>query len=112
MAISTSAGAEVQQPLATVVIGGMISATLLTLFVLPVLYRWTENRNLQAISLKIPASVLLIGIFSLISSNKLFAQSEKVTTITSLEEAITIGLRENGARAIRFNQHRTTATRY
>ena len=58
MAISTSAGAEVQQPLATVVIGGMISATLLTLFVLPVLYRWTENRNLQAISLKIPASVL------------------------------------------------------
>ena len=96
MAISTSAGAEVQQPLATVVIGGMISATLLTLFVLPVLYRWTENRNLQAISLKIPASVLLIGIFSLISSNKLFAQSEKVTTITSLEEAITIGLRENG----------------
>ena len=32
----------------------------------------------------------------MISSNKLFAQSEKVTTITSLEEAITIGLRENG----------------
>ncbi len=38
MAISISAGAEVQQPLATVVIGGLITATLLTLFVLPVVY--------------------------------------------------------------------------
>jgi cobalt-zinc-cadmium resistance protein CzcA len=38
MALSTSAGAEVQKPLATVVIGGLISATLLTLLVLPILY--------------------------------------------------------------------------
>lgn len=38
MAISTSAGAEVQKPLATVVIGGLVSATLLTLFVLPIIY--------------------------------------------------------------------------
>ena len=38
MAFSTSAGAEVQKPLATVVIGGLFSSTLLTLFVLPVLY--------------------------------------------------------------------------
>ncbi len=38
MALSSSAGAEVQRPLATVVIGGLISATLLTLLVLPVLY--------------------------------------------------------------------------
>ena len=40
MAISTSAGAEVQRPLATVVIGGLVTATLLTLFVLPVVYSW------------------------------------------------------------------------
>ena len=40
MAISTTAGAEVQQPLATVVIGGLMTATLLTLFVLPVVYSW------------------------------------------------------------------------
>ncbi len=39
MALSTSAGAEVQRPLATVVIGGLVSATLLTLLVLPALYR-------------------------------------------------------------------------
>ncbi len=38
MAISMGAGAEVQRPLATVVIGGIVSATLLTLFVLPVLF--------------------------------------------------------------------------
>jgi len=38
MAVSTSAGAEVQRPLATVVIGGLITATLLTLLVLPALY--------------------------------------------------------------------------
>lgn len=45
MAISTSAGAEVQRPLATVVIGGLVSATLLTLVVLPTLYTWVEERQ-------------------------------------------------------------------
>ena len=45
MAIATGAGAEVQRPLATVVIGGIISSTLLTLIVLPVLYYWFENRG-------------------------------------------------------------------
>ena len=46
MAVSTSAGAEVQRPLATVVIGGLISATILTLLVLPVLYAWFERKTL------------------------------------------------------------------
>lgn len=45
MAIFASAGAEVQQPLATVVIGGLISATLLTLLVVPVLYYIVEGRS-------------------------------------------------------------------
>lgn len=44
MALNTGTGAEVQRPLATVVIGGIISSTLLTLFVLPALYEWA-NRN-------------------------------------------------------------------
>ncbi|TGD77360.1 MULTISPECIES: CusA/CzcA family heavy metal efflux RND transporter [Hymenobacter] len=43
MALSTSAGAEVQRPLATVVIGGLVTATLLTLLVLPVLYALSER---------------------------------------------------------------------
>ncbi|MGY0392203.1 CusA/CzcA family heavy metal efflux RND transporter [Bizionia sp. KMM 8389] len=45
MAISSGAGAEVQRPLATVVIGGLLTATLLTLFVLPILYHWVENKS-------------------------------------------------------------------
>jgi cobalt-zinc-cadmium resistance protein CzcA len=40
MAIATSTGAEVQRPLATVVIGGLFSSTMLTLFLLPVIYEW------------------------------------------------------------------------
>src|SRR5215211_1390471 len=44
MAISTSPGSEVQRPLATVVIGGLITSTFLTLIVLPVVYEWLEER--------------------------------------------------------------------
>lgn len=43
MALATSAGAEVQRPLATVVIGGLITSTLLTLLILPTLYAWAER---------------------------------------------------------------------
>ncbi|MBS1654410.1 MAG: CusA/CzcA family heavy metal efflux RND transporter, partial [Bacteroidetes bacterium] len=45
MALSHGAGAEVQRPLATVVIGGLVSATFLTLVVLPVLYMWMEREK-------------------------------------------------------------------
>lgn len=47
MAIATGTGAEVQRPLATVVIGGVMSSTLLTLIVLPVLYRWLNERFMR-----------------------------------------------------------------
>jgi len=43
MALATSAGAEMQLPLATVVIGGLITSTLLTLLLLPTLYQWFER---------------------------------------------------------------------
>jgi cobalt-zinc-cadmium resistance protein CzcA len=49
MALSTSPGSEVQRPLATVVIGGLVTSTMLTLFVLPLLYRalsaWRVRRE-------------------------------------------------------------------
>jgi cobalt-zinc-cadmium resistance protein CzcA len=48
MALSTSSGAEVQQPLATVVIGGLVTSTALTLLVLPTLYAWIEQRRESA----------------------------------------------------------------
>jgi heavy metal efflux system protein len=48
MALSTAPGSEVQRPLATVVIGGLISATLLTMFVLPVVYAWLGKSDARA----------------------------------------------------------------
>jgi len=45
MAVAIGTGAEVQRPLATVVIGGILSSTVLTLFVLPLLYRWTHRTD-------------------------------------------------------------------
>ena len=45
MALATGTGAEVQRPLATVVIGGILSSTVLTLLVLPVLYRLVHGRD-------------------------------------------------------------------
>jgi cobalt-zinc-cadmium resistance protein CzcA len=45
MAISTGEGAEVQRPLATVVIGGLVTSTLLTLLVVPAIYRWFDIKK-------------------------------------------------------------------
>jgi cobalt-zinc-cadmium resistance protein CzcA len=52
MALSTSAGAEVQRPLATVVIGGLITSTMLTLVVLPTIFQWIEERMINKSRLK------------------------------------------------------------
>ena len=52
MLISTGVGAETQRPLATVVVGGLITSTLLTLLLLPVLYEWLENRAERRAALK------------------------------------------------------------
>ncbi|RPI29006.1 MAG: efflux RND transporter permease subunit [Acidobacteria bacterium] len=57
MALSTGAGAEVQKPLATVVIGGLVSSTLLTLLILPATYRWVEREKSPAPNLDVPAEV-------------------------------------------------------
>jgi len=45
MAVAAGAGAEVQKPLATVVIGGLVTSTLLTLLVLPSIYVWFHRRG-------------------------------------------------------------------
>ena len=47
MALSHGTGAEVQRPLATVVIGGLMTSTVLTLLLLPMLYRWFEREQPQ-----------------------------------------------------------------
>ncbi len=110
MAVSRSAGAEVQQPLATVVIGGMLTATLLTLFILPILYRWTESKNTINFkpSAKIATAILLIISFAVLSPQLLEAKEAKeakeVKVITELEDAIAIALENNGnLRTARLN---------
>ena len=68
MAISTSAGAEVQKPLATVVIGGLVTATLLTLIVLPALYIIFSKKykiNMKPVISSIVLGMLLMGSLSM-----------------------------------------------
>lgn len=86
MAISTNAGAEVQRPLATVVIGGLISATILTLVVLPVLYAWVENKK----DLKMKKSGL-ITIIALMLTLQINAQEKPMT----IEETINLAIENN-----------------
>ncbi|MBS1594094.1 MAG: CusA/CzcA family heavy metal efflux RND transporter [Bacteroidetes bacterium] len=86
MAVSTSAGSEVQKPLATVVIGGLISSTLLTLIVLPVLYSlFTGNRN-KGSNLK---SVVVSGMVLTLMLSSAYSQAQTPKRIT-ISEAITL----------------------
>jgi cobalt-zinc-cadmium resistance protein CzcA len=82
MAISHSAGAEVQRPLATVVIGGLISATLLTLLVLPVIYHLTMSKNEMKKKKARHGMVLTLAL--LISSVGLNAQTIDENTAVNL----------------------------
>jgi cobalt-zinc-cadmium resistance protein CzcA len=56
VALSHGTGAEVQRPLATVVIGGLVTSTLLTLLVLPTLYAWIEGRRERSLARRPPAA--------------------------------------------------------
>lgn len=85
MALSNGAGAEVQKPLATVVIGGLVSATFLTLFVLPMLYiifSGKRKKGAKALPLTIVLAALLLG------SSQAEAQQPAGTRI-SIQQAIT-----------------------
>lgn len=64
MAISTGAGAEVQRPVATVVIGGLITSTLLTLVVLPVFYSILKQRQITAKGTRMKTTLVLLLLFS------------------------------------------------
>ncbi|MBK7131247.1 MAG: efflux RND transporter permease subunit [Bacteroidales bacterium] len=95
MAISTSAGAEVQKPLATVVIGGLITATLLTLVVLPVLYIYFSSGKIKLPrrkKVKGGIAPLLIGLSFLALANPLSAQE---TRMINLKDAIQTALDSN-----------------
>ncbi|MCL6219084.1 CusA/CzcA family heavy metal efflux RND transporter [Zunongwangia pacifica] len=107
MAFSTSAGAEVQQPLATVVIGGMLTATLLTLVVLPVLYTFVEKRRekkeqnkLGSSNSRSLATILIIGLM-LGGTFSVNAQSDEMSSENPIQDSLqTISLEEAKEMAI------------
>lgn len=87
MALSNGAGAEVQRPLATVVIGGLLIATILTLFVLPVLYLMFGNSHKTKVTSN--ASLMVLVLFSAISFEA------NAQTPISLQAAIDTALHNN-----------------
>lgn len=91
MALSTGAGAEVQRPLATVVIGGLVTSTMFTLFELPALYLLMERLRKNKTNLNPVLTTCVISVFSVLS---LTVNAQNVKTIT-LPQALTIA--ENNA---------------
>ena len=88
MAISTSAGAEVQRPLATVVVGGLITATILTLIVLPVLYAlFDEDKKRKPFQAKPLLFLFAFMVFPLLTNG----QSDEI----SVKQAVALALENN-----------------
>jgi cobalt-zinc-cadmium resistance protein CzcA len=102
MAISTSAGAEVQRPLATVVVGGLISATILTLVVLPILYAMFDTKTSLSKGKKIGITALIFLAIPF-SGN---AQTKPIGIEEAIEMAITnnTGLKASYSRVIQREQ--------
>ncbi|WDF55809.1 CusA/CzcA family heavy metal efflux RND transporter [Mucilaginibacter sp. KACC 22063] len=93
MALSSSAGAEVQRPLATVVIGGLITATFLTLFVLPCLYLLFNRKEAEQVKVsKVLVAVLVV--FGLGMCHQTTAQAQNKMPLT-LDSAISQAIRNN-----------------
>ncbi|MEI7829383.1 MAG: CusA/CzcA family heavy metal efflux RND transporter [Prolixibacteraceae bacterium] len=94
MALSNSAGAEVQKPLATVVIGGLISATFLTLVILPVFYIFFTSHKFRTVLRRKMARPLMLVLFLLVGSmvNPVLAQKAKSL---NLHDAIQMALDSN-----------------
>ncbi|MBK9729054.1 MAG: CusA/CzcA family heavy metal efflux RND transporter [Saprospiraceae bacterium] len=91
MALSHGAGAEVQKPLATVVIGGLITATFLTLFVLPLLYLIFSSQRKRKFNQNI--STLLLLVFGLFFSQN--ANAQTTPKQLSIEDALSVAMKNN-----------------
>jgi len=88
MALSASGGAEVQRPLATVVIGGLISATFLTLVVLPILYSWLAQWQERKRKPNLPPTSTIILLPLLFFGWSAQAQQRPVTMSEAIEIAV------------------------
>jgi len=94
MAVSTSAGAEVQRPLATVVIGGIITATLLTLIVLPILYLKINEKITRPAIFRRKKKPLLILLPFLLLSSLVHSQEGEFRPLT-MTESVEMALKNN-----------------
>ena len=102
MALSQGSGAEVQRPLATVVIGGLVSATLLTLILLPVLYLYfgsVKPKGPSTALVKI-ASLIFVLLLALPSLGQAPAQTTNSLQVLTLPQAIEQALRNNGGQKV------------
>lgn len=81
MALSKGSGAEVQKPLATVVIGGLITATFLTLVVLPVLYTWFDKLGTKAKKMNPNKGFTTALIIMMLTAGTAYSQSKSVITL-------------------------------
>ncbi|QZK90412.1 CusA/CzcA family heavy metal efflux RND transporter [Flavobacterium sp. CHNK8] len=105
MAISSSAGAEVQRPLATVVIGGLFTATILTMIVLPILYKVFENQSFKKAKLKKTQNATFI-IMLMLSSSFAFSQN----TNPELDSLLSKAMQNNkGIKAAQLQVDKTKA---
>ena len=105
MAISSSAGAEVQRPLATVVIGGLFTATILTMIVLPILYKVFDSRELKKAKFKKHKSATYIILF-LLSSTLAFSQNSN----SELDGLLSKAMQNNkGIKAAQLQVDKTNA---
>jgi len=94
MALSTGSGAEVQKPLATVVIGGLITATFLTLVVLPVLYTWFEKIKPKTKKTDVTKGLASLLILFFVSSFAANAQQQP-KSIINLNDAVAAAMKNN-----------------
>ncbi len=90
MAISSGAGSEVQRPLATVVIGGLLIATFLTLFVLPILYILFEKGCKNKAKVAVAPTILLLFVFSFQSVNAQQSISLNAAIDTAFKNNLTV----------------------
>ena len=95
MALSTSAGAEVQKPLATVVIGGLITATLLTLIILPVFYIIFSSGKFKSMFKKKIAKTAALLVLLLVGSSFIDTIKAQEVKRINLQEAIKQALDNN-----------------
>lgn len=105
MALSKGSGAEVQRPLATVVIGGLMGATLLTLFVLPILYVMIESFHFKKnkITKRLPTAIILV--LFLVGSSAMAQERLSFAQVVQLAESSNLEVKQSELNTVYFQKN-------